>query len=577
MSLSTNPSPKNKISLRFSDLKIRTKIFALTSLSLLAAVFIVGTAIHFLNDAIVQQKIDQVKSQTETARSVAVFYAEKVKKGEMDETAAKEAAKNAIRAMRYGRDNSEYFFMYDSKGVTLVLGPRPELEGKQRLEQTDVNGVPYIKQLIENAKTTGEPVYYHNQRTGEKEPVEKISASAYFEAWDWIFATGVYMDKIRAEVRDIVIDIGKLAIATVLAIFVGIVFGARSISRPIVDLSHAAKRMSAGDYDVEIPAIGQRDEVGQVARSFEELKTSLIHGRELEANQKEMEKKAAQDRHLAMIAMADSFEASIMGIVRNVADSATELRGSASSMTSTAQATQHQSTTVAAAAQEASANVQAVAGATEEMTASTREIGQQVTKASQMAGGAVDQARMTKDTVGTLAHASEKIGEVVKLIQKIAAQTNLLALNATIEAARAGEAGRGFVVVANEVKTLAIQTTKATEEISGQIAGIQSATAQTVSAIEQIDTSIGQISHVSAAVAAAVQEQIAATGEISNNVQQAAAGTDDISHNITGVAHAAEQTGAAAEMVLSTAAQLSQEAEKLKAGVVDFLQTVRKA
>lgn len=344
----------------------------------------------------------------------------------------------------------------------------------------------------------------------------------------------------------------------------------KEITNPLVAVEEGLNALANNNLDVDVGGAERKDEIGSMARTFHTMRDSLRKMRQMEAEQRaDTEAKARRGERLAKLVR--DFEAMIKGIIATVASAATELQSSASSMAATAQQTQQQSSTVASATHEATANVQAVAGATEELTASTKEIGQQVTKASQMATHAVDQARTTKDTVGGLAQASEKIGEVVKLIQAIAAQTNLLALNATIEAARAGDAGKGFAVVAGEVKTLASQTAKATDEIAGQINDIQLATSSTVTAIDTIDNSIGQISHVAAAVAAAVQEQISATGEIANNVNQAAQGTDEISRNITGVAQAAEQTGSAAEMVLSASDQLSQEAERLKTEVEKFL------
>jgi methyl-accepting chemotaxis protein len=369
----------------------------------------------------------------------------------------------------------------------------------------------------------------------------------------------------------LIIGIFSILIGSCLSYFIS-----RSISKPVSEITKAIESLAEGKFDIKIPATENKDEIGIMARSSETMRLGLIKARQMEAEQRaDVEAKARRGEKIAKL--VQEFESMIKGIITTVSSAATELQSSASSMSATAQETQQQSSTVASASQEASTNVQAVAGATEELTASTKEIGEQVTKASQMASQAVEQATETQATVGSLAKASDKIGEVVKLIQEIASQTNLLALNATIEAARAGDMGKGFAVVANEVKSLANQTAKATEEIGTQISGIQSATALTVEAMQSIGSSIGSISHVSDAVAAAVQEQIAATGEISNNVHQAAQGTDEITRNIDGVAQAATQTGSAAEMVLSAASQLSEESVKLKSEVDKFLTALNNA
>lgn len=288
--------------IQFSDLRIKTKMILLIAAAVLASLMICSTAIYFLNDTIIRQKIEQVRNQTETAKSVVMYFADKCRKGELDEKTAKEMAKSAVRALRYGPDMKEYFFVYDSTGLTLVLGPKPELEGKQRMDQTDTYGVPYIKLLIESAKTSGQPVYYHNVRTGEKVAVEKIAASTYYEPWDWIIVTGVYMDDIRAEVNGVIWRLGSFALIVVIFMGAVAVFGARSLAEPIVALSHGAHQMSQGRYDVEIPGTQRRDEIGEVAQAFDELKKNLLLGRELEQKQKlESEAKARRGEKIAAL------------------------------------------------------------------------------------------------------------------------------------------------------------------------------------------------------------------------------------------------------------------------------------
>ncbi len=369
-------------------------------------------------------------------------------------------------------------------------------------------------------------------------------------------------------------------IAIVLSLAVGLgatLYGMRRISVPLGRITRMMGSLATGDTTVDVPFKARRDEIGAMAAAVQVFKDNLIRTRQLEEETALARASAEAQRKAGMRQMADAFEQAVGGIVGMVSASATELQATAQTMTATATQTAAQSTAVAAAAEEASCNVGTVAAAAEELGASVAEIGRQVDGSARLARAAVAEAGQTADQVRALTEATTRIGSVVGLISSIAGQTNLLALNATIEAARAGMAGRGFAVVAAEVKELAGQTARATEEITTQIAAIQASTGQAAGAIGGITARIEEISGVATSIAAAVEEQGAATQEIVRNVGQAAAGTGEVTGNIAGVAGAAEETGAAASQVLASASELSRQSEHLSAEVARFLATVRAA
>ncbi|MCJ2081758.1 methyl-accepting chemotaxis protein [Methylobacterium sp. J-090] len=367
-----------------------------------------------------------------------------------------------------------------------------------------------------------------------------------------------------------------LAAALALAL-AAMAFAFLGVARPIEAMTAAMRRLAAGDTDTPIPSVGRGDEIGTMAGTLDTFRDSLVRTRALEAETALARAGADAQRRAAALALADGFESAVGGILTRVTAAATQLRATAQGMAGTATDTARQSVAVAAAAEQAGANVTMVAAAAEELGSSVQEIGRQVDGSSTLAQRAVDEAAQTGAQMRDLSEAAARIGDVVAMIATIAGQTNLLALNATIEAARAGEAGRGFAVVAAEVKELANQTARATQEIGEQITRIQGSTGGAVAAIAAITTRIEEISGVATSIAAAVEEQGAATQEIVRNVNQAAAGTGEVTANISGVAGAAEETGAAASQVLASASELSRESEHLNAEVAQFLATVRAA
>lgn len=378
----------------------------------------------------------------------------------------------------------------------------------------------------------------------------------------------------------------------------------RQIARPLAKVVGALRALTAGDTDVEITPHA-RDEIGEVAIALSTFRDAMEANKKLEQasiaaekeaaaeRQRQAEEKMKIDQELArksteearkaaekadfLTEITSQFDGQVNAVLASFASAAEEMQSSAQSLSATAEQTSQKATTVAAASEEASSNVQAVATATEEMSASIGEISRQIDESARIAREAVQDSELANERVQGLAEAAKKIGEVIGLINDIASQTNLLALNATIEAARAGEAGKGFAVVATEVKSLADQTARATDDIESQISEIQAATNQAVEAIQGIGSTIGKVDAIAAAIATAMEQQRAATGEIAGSVQNAATGTQEVSTHIADVTVGASETGSAAANVLEATREMNDQTVVLRQAVDEFLEKVKVA
>ncbi|GJE17303.1 methyl-accepting chemotaxis protein [Methylobacterium marchantiae] len=550
------------------------KLYSLVALAGLSLVVLSGVTLYYQYQNMLDQRVARMASLTEAATNLIERYRTLAEKSEMTEQAARAAALNDITAMTYGSDG--YFFVLDEKAV-FVAHIKPAMVGRDYSQQADTDGFHFIADVLPRAARDGQAtVRYAWVRPGETEATSKISFFRFYKPWGLFIGTGVHISDLMTTIW---IQVERLLVvgAAVMLVLGGASYLIiRSIVRPMNRLSRTMDALAAGRTDVTLAEAERTDEVGEMARAVLVFRDNAIERERMQAEQ-EADRAQKMRRAEMLNQLIHGFETSITGVVSGIGGAATQLQATAQAMTATATETASQSTTVAAAAEEAAANVNTVAAAAEELGSSVQEIGRQVDGSAHLARAAVSEAGQTRILVQELSAAASRIGDVVAMISTIAGQTNLLALNATIEAARAGEAGRGFAVVAAEVKELANQTARATQDITDQITRIQSSTGQAVSAIAEISTRIEEISSVATSIAAAVEEQGAATQEIVRNVTQAAVGTGEVTSNISGVANAAEETGEAANQVLSSASELSRQSEHLNGEVARFLATVRAA
>ncbi|WP_341365083.1 cache domain-containing protein [Thalassospira sp. SN3W] len=528
-----------------------------------------------LRSALVEEKKANVRQVVDMTRSIFSHYDQLAKSGEITLDEAQNRATEFIQNARYADNNYVFVLGLDTK---VILHPiQPKLNGQNGKQVIDVNGVPILDEMVKAARhPEGGFLTYEWNKPGHDGVFPKLAYAETFKPWGWVITTGVYIDDVddifwQTAINDIAVAIAMLIVIGMAGLAID-----RSTTRPLRMITEALNRLAQGDTSVTTNETDRRDEIGALARSLDVFRSNREQAEKLEREQK--------DTHRTQIARAEkveklikSFEIEVEGNLSTVHSALEQLRTTATGMASQSDETTSRAANVAVATEQAAANVDTVAAAAEQLAASIDEITSQVSRSSDIAQAGANEADDASTIFAELGTASDKIGQVVELIQSIAEQTNLLALNATIEAARAGDAGKGFAVVAAEVKNLANQTTRATEDIAGQIGGIQESTQNALGAIQHLSGRMKELNEVSASIAAAVREQDAATGEIARNVAEAATGTKDVAQNVVGLRKAAEEEREASGQVLAASGSLNSKSQNLMEQIKQFLNDIRAA
>ncbi|SHN15076.1 methyl-accepting chemotaxis protein [Roseibium suaedae] len=551
------------------------KLYALVALFSVCFAITLGFQLYALGNNLDAFKRAELRSLVQAATNIAGNYQALVAKGEMSEADAQTAAKRSLRGMLYN-GGKDYVFVYDGDGTSLVHPAKPDNEGKNIIGSQDGNGKYHIREFIEQAKANGSAYVSYAWKNPEGVVLPKISYVMEFKPWGWVLGSGVLMDDINAAYwKTATTSAGLMGL--LIAICVGLsILIARSIANPLRTLSTRMLEIAQGNFSVAIEGVDRNDEIGKMSQAVEVFRENGLTRQQLE-QQTEEDRLRELRRQKEVNKLISVFQEEVRMALGSVSDNTGKLNESAIALRNIATETEESSGSAAAASEQATANVQTVASAAEELSASISEINRQVDQSSAIVGQASESAALSNAKVASLDAAAQKIGEVVSLIQAIAEQTNLLALNATIEAARAGEAGRGFAVVAAEVKELANQTSKATEEISSQIHAIQGSTRETVAVIEDITKIMEQVSGYTTAIADAVGEQGLATREISSNVQEAAQGTHLATVNMHTVANGATMTAQTADDVLASTNRTAESTDNLRNKIEAFLRDVAAA
>ncbi len=552
---------------------IRARLHAITAAALIGIIAVIGFSLLKLHDTIVDARAAKTRQLVEAASSVLAGLYEQEKAGALTREEAQKRAIATLQSMRY--DGKEYFWIQDMQPRMIMHPIKPELNGQDLNGSHDPNGKFLFREMVKVVQENGAGlVPYQWPKPGEDKPVDKISYVKGFAPWGWMVGSGVYADDTIKQVRAAAVSLLEGAgIAGLLVGLIATLIG-RAIARRIMALAAVMRGIADGRLNQEVPSAGEADEIGAMADSVLVFRDNALERQRLQDEADRAAKEKAQLNAELETSIA-AFQSSIESVLTTLGEKTSEMQTTAEALAQISARTSGGTKSASQISTESGEHIAAVAAATDQLSRSIQEISQQVSGAATTVRRGSETALVSAQQVRDLAAASERIGTVVGSVQAIAAQTNLLALNATIEAARAGEAGKGFAVVAQEVKTLADQTAKATDEIVARVEAIQTSTNQAVNSINELAEMMKDIQGVTVAVASAVEEQSAATSNIAESIQMATEGAGRLSTNIGEVKTAALETDSSASHVLAASQVLRTQASLMEQQVKAFLATLR--